>query len=90
MPSLQGDQAGYIVLTLAIVLGAAAVSGSWRGYEHVEEEQNLPQRVVTLSQALGECSPHEFRSGLKVIGCDDDARGEKRGGAIFMMPPARC
>ncbi|SDI86417.1 hypothetical protein [Aliiruegeria lutimaris] len=89
MSTLQGDQSGYIVLALAIILGAAAVAGSWKSYEHAEEEERLPQRVVTLSKALGECSTHEFRTGLKVIGCDEDVRGEKRGDAIFMKPPAR-
>ncbi len=78
-----------LLLILVVIAGALASLESYTSARHVEEEQTLPRRIVTLGQTATQCQLHSFQSGLQVVGCSEGTRSEQRGGGLFMRPPSR-
>lgn len=86
MQHAHGTQGGNLFLAFVIILAGAAIGGSWNAVKE-DRRSNEPRKLITLGQALGSCGTRSFDSGLKMVGCSDNTRGERRGGGVFMKPP---
>ncbi len=86
MHSSTASHSANLFLATVIILGAMAVSGSWKVAQQTEAKAQ-PHRIVTLGQSMSRCGTKSLKSGLNMVSCTEGKRGEKRGGAYFMKPP---